>query len=87
MVGNDSLLHFTNTLHDESVCNILGSVAHVVIDKEYAGYIIISDKLKDDTVEAVNKLYKAGIKNIIISLSSIDTFTPLPLISSYSLIE
>ena len=66
MVGNDSLLHFTNTAHDESVCNILGSVAHVVIDKEYAGYIIISDKLKDDTVEAVNKLYEAGIKNITV---------------------
>lgn len=66
MVGNDSLLHFTNTAHDESVCNILGSVAHVVIDKKYAGYIIISDKLKDDTVEAVNKLYEAGIKNITV---------------------
>ena len=66
MVGNDSLLHFTNTVHDESVCNLLGSVAHVVIDKEYAGYIIISDKLKDDTVEAVNKLYETGIKNITV---------------------
>ena len=66
MVGNDSLLHFTNTIHDESVCNILGSVAHVVIDKEYAGYIIISDELKDDTIEAVNKLYETGIKNITV---------------------
>lgn len=66
MVGNDSLLHFTNTIHDESVCNILGSVAHVVIDKEYAGYIVISDKLKDDTVEAIKELNNMGIKNITV---------------------
>ena len=66
MVGNDSLLHFTNTIHDESVCNILGSVAHVVIDKEYAGYIVISDKLKDDTVEAIKELNNIGIRNITV---------------------
>lgn len=66
MVGNDSLLHFTNTIHDESVCNILGSVAHVVIDKEYAGYIVISDKLKDDTVEAIKELNNMGIRNITV---------------------
>lgn len=66
MVGNDSLLHFTNTIHDESVCNILGSVAHVVIDKEYAGYIVISDQLKDDTVEAIKELNNMGIRNITV---------------------
>ena len=66
MIGNDSLLHFAEIKHNKEVCNILGSVAHIVIDKEYAGYIIISDKLKDDTVEAVNKLYEAGIKNITV---------------------
>ena len=66
MVGNDSLLHFTNIIHDESVCNILGSVAHVVIDKEYAGYIVISDKLKDDTVEAIKELNNIGIRNITV---------------------
>ena len=66
MVGNDSLLHFTNTSHDASVCNILGSVAHVVIDKEYAGYIVISDKLKDDTVEAIKELNNMGIRNITV---------------------
>ena len=38
----------------------------MVIDKEYAGYIIISDELKDDTIEAVNKLYETGIKNITV---------------------
>ena len=66
MIGNDSLLHFADITHDETVCNILGSVAHVVIDKEYAGYIIISDELKDDTIEALKELNNMGINNITV---------------------
>lgn len=66
MIGNDSLLHFANISHDEEVCNILGSVAHVVIDKEYAGYIIISDELKDDTIPAIKELNNMGIDNITV---------------------
>lgn len=66
MIGNDSLLHFAEIKHDKEVCNILGSVAHIVIDKEYAGYIIISDELKDDTVEAIKELNNMGIKNLTV---------------------
>lgn len=66
MIGNDSLLHFANISHDEEVCNILGSVAHVVIDKEYAGYIIISDELKDDTIPTIKELNNMGIDNITV---------------------
>ena len=66
MIGNDSLLHFAEIKHNKEVCNILGSVAHIVIDKEYAGYIIISDELKDDTVEAIKELNNMGIKNLTV---------------------
>lgn len=66
MIGNDSLLHFAEIEHDSEVCNILGSVAHIVIDKEYAGYIIISDELKDDTVDAIKELNNMGIKNLTV---------------------
>ena len=66
MIGNDSLLHFAEIKHNKEVCNILGSVAHIVIDKEYAGYIIISDELKDDTVEAIKELNNMSIKNLTV---------------------
>ena len=66
MIGNDSLLHFAEIKHNKEVCNILGSVAHIVIDKEYAGYIIISDELKNDTVEAIKELNNMGIKNLTV---------------------
>ena len=45
MVGNDSLLHFTNTIHDESVCNILGSVLPASHRIETQMYILLDWKL------------------------------------------
>lgn len=66
LVGNDRLLHFLNIEHQKAVCNVPGSVAHVVIDNKYAGYIIVSDELKDDSVEAIKKLHANGVEEIIV---------------------
>ncbi len=66
IVGNDNILHYENIDHSLDVCSVKGSVAHVVIDKEYAGYIIISDELKDDTIEAIKALKAQGIKHIAV---------------------
>jgi Cd2+/Zn2+-exporting ATPase len=37
-------------------------VVHVVIDEKYAGYIIISDEIKEDARTAIQKLRDVGIK-------------------------
>ena len=54
LAGNDKLLHKESIVHP--VCNVEGTVVHVAIDTVYAGYIIISDTLKDDAIEAIDKL-------------------------------
>jgi len=59
MVGNDKLLHKENITHP--VCNINSTVAHVVIDNIYAGYIVISDKLKNDSYNLSSKIRKLGV--------------------------
>jgi Cd2+/Zn2+-exporting ATPase len=41
-----------------------GTVVHVVIDGTYAGYIIIGDELKEDSVKAVEMLRKAGVQTV-----------------------
>lgn len=64
-VGNDKLLHKENIDHD--VCNVEGTVVHVVIDRKYAGYIIISDTLKDDSIEAIEKLKTKNIKTVMLT--------------------
>ncbi|MCX8059391.1 MAG: heavy metal translocating P-type ATPase [Spirochaetes bacterium] len=63
LIGNDHLMHEYNIDHD--TCHISGTIAHVAIDNKYAGYIIISDEIKNDSIEAVNKLKSLGIKNLI----------------------
>lgn len=63
MVGNDRLLHRFKIEHD--TCHVARTVAHVVIDKKYAGYMVISDELKEDAYEAVKRLRELGIKKIL----------------------
>ncbi|WP_258084203.1 heavy metal translocating P-type ATPase [Thermococcus thermotolerans] len=63
MVGNDRLLHRFNVEHD--TCRVKGTVAHVVINGKYAGYIIISDEIKDDAPLAVKELKRLGIKKVV----------------------
>lgn len=43
----------------------IGTCIYVAIDKKYAGYIIISDKIKKDSKEAIQKLKKEGIKKTV----------------------
>ncbi|WP_087037042.1 heavy metal translocating P-type ATPase [Thermococcus litoralis] len=63
MVGNDRLLHRFNVEHD--TCRVKGTVAHVVINGKYAGYIIISDEIKEDSPIAVKELKRLGVKKVV----------------------
>jgi Zn2+/Cd2+-exporting ATPase len=63
VVGNDKLLHAENIHHD--LCNVDGTVIHVAVNSIYAGYIIISDELKEDAEHAIKSLKSLGIREII----------------------
>ncbi len=63
--GNDKLLHKENIKHDK--CDVGGTVVHLVIEKEYAGYIVISDTLKEDAADAINMLHNKGIKTVMLT--------------------
>lgn len=63
--GNDKLLHKENMEHEK--CEIEGTVVHIVIDKKHAGYIVISDSLKADSIEAIKRLNKKGIKTVMLT--------------------
>ena len=42
-----------------------GTIVHVAIDGTYAGHIVISDRIKEDAVEAISALRKAGIHKTV----------------------
>jgi len=63
MAGNDRMLHMKNIPH--TTCNPGGTVVHVVIDGKYAGYILISDTIKDGAAGVVVELKKEGVKKTV----------------------
>jgi Zn2+/Cd2+-exporting ATPase len=65
LAGNDKMLHKENIEH--SVCQVDGTVVHVTIDRVYAGYIIISDSLKDDAIEAIENLKAKNIQTVMLT--------------------
>lgn len=65
LAGNDKMLHKENVAH--SVCQVDGTVVHIAIDHVYAGYIIISDSLKDDAIEAIEKLKAKNIQTVMLT--------------------
>lgn len=63
--GNDKLLHKEHIEHP--VCNVEGTVVHVAIESVYAGYIVISDSLKDDAIETIQKLNARNIQTVMLT--------------------
>lgn len=63
LAGNMKLMRKYNVPCEEN--SVLGTVVHVAIDKVYAGYIIIADKVKDDSALAIKKLKESGINKTV----------------------
>jgi len=62
MVGNDHLLHLEAINHDK--CDFDGTVVHIAVDGNYAGYIAIGDEIRPDAERAIMGLRANGVENI-----------------------
>ena len=63
LVGNENLMTQNNIEYKK--CDETGTVLYVAIDNKYVGFILIADKIKDDSYKMINLLKTKGIKNII----------------------
>ena len=63
-VGNTKLMELLGAVCEP--CHEIGTVVYVAVDGTYAGYILISDRIKPHAKEAVSGLKKIGIKQSII---------------------
>ena len=43
----------------------LGTIVHVAVDKKYAGNIVISDAVKEDSADAIKGLKALGVRNTV----------------------
>ena len=62
-VGNTKLMDAVGAQwHD---CTHVGTIIHVAINGSYAGHIVINDKVKDDSIEAVSRLKALGVSRTV----------------------
>lgn len=65
LVGNHKLMETHGV--DYHNCHKAGTIVHVAVEGEYAGHIVISDRLKEDAVTAVAGLNRAGIRTVMLT--------------------
>ncbi|WP_032120631.1 heavy metal translocating P-type ATPase [Clostridium amazonitimonense] len=69
-VDNKNILAGNKKLMDKYKIGIkeissVGTVVHLAIDGNYAGYIVISDEVKEDSKDAIKGLKSVGVKNTV----------------------
>ena len=62
-VGNEKLMQEKNIEYIK--CNEIGTILYVAINNQFKGTIIISDKIKADAKETIEKLKKNNVKKIV----------------------
>ena len=62
-VGNTKMMDSIGAKwHD---CHHVGTIIHVAIDGQYSGHIVINDKIKDDSAEAIEALKNLGVEKTV----------------------
>ena len=62
-VGNTRLMDSVGAVWKP--CHHSGTIIHVAIDGEYAGHIVINDRIKDDSADAIARLHKLGVTRTV----------------------
>ena len=62
-VGNTRMMDAVGAKWHDSTH--IGTIIHVAIDGDYAGHIVINDKIKEESAQAIADLKAAGVKRIV----------------------
>ncbi len=63
LVGNEKLMKEKNIEYTK--CNEIGTIIYIAINNKFAGYILIADKIKEDSKIAIQELKKKGIRKTV----------------------
>ena len=64
LAGNDRLMHREEIDHEDEDCEVQGTIVYVAIEREYAGYIVIADEIREDAKVAVEDLKALGVQKV-----------------------
>lgn len=62
-VGNAKLMEHIGVAYE--TCHSVGTIVHVAVNGEYAGHILISDRIKKNAKQAITDLKKCGVHRTI----------------------
>ena len=65
LVGNQKLMKQYNIEYKE--CDDIGTILYIAVNNEYVGYILISDKIKRDSLTCIKELQNKNIKTIMLT--------------------
>ncbi|MCB2290104.1 cadmium-translocating P-type ATPase [Clostridium sp. CS001] len=63
IAGNSKLMDSESISYSKA--ENVGTIIYIAIDKKYAGSIIISDEIKEDSIHAIESLKSMGVKKIV----------------------
>ena len=62
-VGNERMMDSVGA--EWHKCHVVGTTVHVSIDGEYAGHIVVADRIKQDAADAIAGLHVMGVRNTV----------------------
>lgn len=65
LAGNDKLMRRCGVEFES--CDEIGTILHVAVDGEYAGYIVISDKIKGNAKNMISMLKSLNCKTVMLT--------------------
>lgn len=63
IIGNDKLMKYFGIKHIE--CHCTGTIIHMALNGKYAGHIVISDIIKENSKSAITELKKLGVEKTV----------------------
>ncbi len=63
LAGNYKLMQENSIEYNQ--CSAVGTIVYTAIDGKYAGYIVISDEIKEDSAKTITKLKEKGIRKTV----------------------
>ena len=75
LVGNTKLLEREQIAYDKTIDAIVETIVVVAINRQYIGYVLIADEIKEDAQKAIKTMYDNGIKHIVMLSGDKDSIT------------
>ena len=65
ILGTDKFMHKEGIPHSDAFCETVGTIVHVTVAGQYRGYLIVADRIKPQSAQAIRELRQLGIEKLV----------------------